>query len=370
MGDDVVLGAVAVVVGLALAIVLFVPFVWLNYRSDGRLTPGRTLLWVAFLVYAMALWTYTLLPLPDPAHIACRSPQTRPLQFIDDIRSYDTPTRALVTNPVVLQVALNVVFFMPLGLFLRWLWGRGILWTAAVGFAVSLFIEATQYTGVWGIYSCAYRFFDVDDLLSNTSGAVMGAVLAAVVAWLHRRVVGRSGEDTDSGDSGDPGVPVEGERVSRKRRTVGAVCDLMVAGLLAFGSAAGVHLWQVVVSGRQVDDVDTRLIDLVSTLVPLVVTALVVLTTGRTLGDHAVEIRFAPVPGRRSMPVWLRRVLRFLAGTGGLQLLVLLAPLELVFLLAGACAVWFSRSRGGLPGLATGTRPVSTYTPEGPGDRA
>ena len=38
MDNDVVSGAIAVVVGLALAVVLFVPFVWLNYRRDGRLT--------------------------------------------------------------------------------------------------------------------------------------------------------------------------------------------------------------------------------------------------------------------------------------------------------------------------------------------
>ncbi|MGO1276091.1 MAG: VanZ family protein [Corynebacterium variabile] len=368
MENDVISGVVAVAVGLALAVVLFVPFVWLNYRRDGRLTVSRTLLWVGFLVYAMALWTYTLLPLPDPTDIVCRGAQTRPLQFVDDIRAYNTSsTRALLTNPAVLQVALNVVFFVPLGLFLRLLWGRGILWSAVAGFAVSLFIETTQYTGVWGIYSCAYRFFDVDDLLANTSGAVIGAVLAAVVAWLHGRLVRRSGADSgEDATSGDTGVPTVGEQVSRSRRTVGAACDLLVVALLTFGSAAMVNIWQIVVDGRNVDTVDANLTEQVSLLVPLVVSALVVLVTGRTIGDHAVEIRFGPVAGRRSLPAWVRRVLRFLAGIGGLQLLGLAAPADLLFLLVGVAAVLFSRERGGLPGLLSGTRPVSTFAPDTP----
>ena len=361
MDNDVVSGAIAVVVGLALAVVLFVPFVWLNYRRDGRLTVSRTLLWVAFLVYAMALWTYTLLPLPDSTDIVCRAAQTRPLQFVDDIRAYDTSSvRALLTNPALLQVALNVVFFVPLGVFLRALWGRGILWSAVAGFAVSLFIEMTQYTGVWGIYSCAYRFFDVDDLLANASGAVIGGVLAAVVAWLHGRLVHRAGEDADSG------VPTERQRVSRKRRTVGAVCDLLVVGLLAFGSAAAVNIWQIVAEDRTVDTVDADLTEQVSLLVPLVATALVVLVTGRTIGDHAVEIRFEPLEGRQGLTAWLRRVLRFLTGIGGLQLLALVSPADLIFLLVGVVAVLFSRERGGLPGLLSGTRPVSTFAPDTP----
>lgn len=305
MDNDVVSGAIAVVVGLALAVVLFVPFVWLNYRRDGRLTVSRTLLWVAFLVYAMALWTYTLLPLPDSTDIVCRAAQTRPLQFVDDIRAYDTSSvRALLTNPALLQVALNVVFFVPLGVFLRALWGRGILWSAVAGFAVSLFIEMTQYTGVWGIYSCAYRFFDVDDLL--------------------------------------------------------------VVGLLAFGSAAAVNIWQIVAEDRTVDTVDADLTEQVSLLVPLVATALVVLVTGRTIGDHAVEIRFEPLEGRQGLTAWLRRVLRFLTGIGGLQLLALVSPADLIFLLVGVVAVLFSRERGGLPGLLSGTRPVSTFAPDTP----
>ena len=39
---------------------------------------------VGWLVYGLALWTYTLLPLPVPEEIRCAPKQLRPLQFIDE----------------------------------------------------------------------------------------------------------------------------------------------------------------------------------------------------------------------------------------------------------------------------------------------
>src|SRR5690606_14287697 len=132
------------------------------------------LLALAFLVYCMALWTYTLLPFPDAmpawcAEHAANAMQTRPLQFISDIRREQaTSTGTLLHNPAVQQAVFNVALFVPLGMFLRHLFRRGWLLTVVVGFAVSLFIECTQLTGVWYLFECPYRLFDVDDLITNT----------------------------------------------------------------------------------------------------------------------------------------------------------------------------------------------------------
>lgn len=106
---------------------------------------------MAFLVYAMALWTYTLLPLPDPEQLRCTTAQLRSFQFVQDIQAYDIAgPSAVLHNPAVIQVALNVLLFVPLGFFLKALWGRGIITTTAVGFGLTLLIETTQLTGVWG----------------------------------------------------------------------------------------------------------------------------------------------------------------------------------------------------------------------------
>ncbi len=72
-----------------------------------------------------------------------------------------------------------MALFVPLG-FLLWRLVPGGAWGAlAVAVACSLSIEVTQGTGLWFIYDCAYRVFDVDDVLANTLGAALGLALAA-----------------------------------------------------------------------------------------------------------------------------------------------------------------------------------------------
>lgn len=70
---------------------------------------------------------------------------------------------------------LNVLLFIPLGLALPLLWKDfGSWWrTALFGLAASLFIEILQ------IFT--HRATDVNDLLTNTLGAILGFLLAKVI---------------------------------------------------------------------------------------------------------------------------------------------------------------------------------------------
>ena len=83
-----------------------------------------------------------------------------------------------------------MVLFLPFGVFVRLITHRGVVVATALGFAVSLLIEVTQLTGVWGVYPCAYRLFDVDDLLTNTLGAFLGALVSYPYAARRRRRLG------------------------------------------------------------------------------------------------------------------------------------------------------------------------------------
>ena len=66
-----------------------------------------------------------------------------------------------------LIVLANVVMFLPFGFFPALLWRNDTWWKALLaGFAVTLFIECCQL--------CVGRAFDVDDLLLNTTGAMLG----------------------------------------------------------------------------------------------------------------------------------------------------------------------------------------------------
>lgn len=328
---------VAILLGVAIGVVLFVPFVAVQYRREGRLTFAQFALWAAFLVYGLALWTYTLLPLPSGSDIRCVGVQTSPLRFLDDIRQYPSASLgALVHNPAAMQVVLNVLLFVPLGFFLRMIWRRGIVVSALTGLAISLLIETTQLTGVWGIYRCAYRFFDVDDLIANTAGAVVGAILSiALLPLLPRRRAG--------------GVAPGPQPVTFWRRVLGMVCDVLL--FLLLGGAAGLSVQAFRVFALGADAAGSAAVDLAATGVPLVVFGLVAVATGRTPGDMAVQLTWRG--GVKPLP--LRGLLRCAGGIGGWQALVAFAPgWDGLFLVAVVIALIATPGRGGLGGLVSG----------------
>ncbi len=344
MGSPIFPGLVAMLLGVAAGVVLFVPFVAVQYRREGRLTFRQLVLWAGFLVYALALWTYTLLPLPsDPDAIRCVGTQLQPLQFVRDILSYPTGSLgALVRNPAVEQFGLNVALFFPLGFFLRLVWRRGVLVSAATGFGISLAIEATQYTGVWGIYGCAYRLFDVDDLLANTLGAMLGGVLSLV---LKPRLARRDASYRPPGPS----------PVTFWRRMLGMLCDAVAFWLIgSFAAVAVGVVWALADGDRSFVSGPT---DLAFTVSALAATGLFTLIDRRTPGDAAIAIRWSG--GAR--PAVLRSLLRYLGGLGGWQLLVAFETgFDALFVLVVVIALIATPGRGGLPGLISGARPVDS----------
>ena len=62
----------------------------------------------------------------------------------------------------------------PLGFLGSTVFRWNFLKTLIFSFLIALFFELTQGTGVFGFFECPYRLFDVDDLMLNTSGAVLG----------------------------------------------------------------------------------------------------------------------------------------------------------------------------------------------------
>lgn len=135
-------------------------------------------------------------------------------------------------------------------------------------------IELTQLTGVWGTCSCAYRVFDVDDLLTNTVGTMIGSGLALILPRRHRgmaRVVG----------AGQP------RPVTRGRRALVMVCDWLGFTVVVTGMSVLVQLLLSVTGNEALID-DGRLASTVGGVLALVVWLVVVLTTGQTIGDLAV----------------------------------------------------------------------------------
>lgn len=69
---------------------------------------------------------------------------------------------------------LNIVYFVPMGIFLKQIVAKNIIVVTMMGLLFSLFIEYLQISGVNHIYNCSWRFFDIDDVITNVIGTIIG----------------------------------------------------------------------------------------------------------------------------------------------------------------------------------------------------
>lgn len=340
MDDRLLLGGFAIALGVVAGVMLFVPFVAVSYRRRGGLTLGRFVLWGAALVYVMALWTYTLLPLPDPDAVVCAGANIELFAFVADVRGAALRPATALSDPAALQVMLNALLFVPLGFFVRVLGGRGIIVAVLAGLGVSAVIELTQLTGVWGLYACAYRVFDVDDLVTNTLGTVIGSLLALAVPRRHR----------GSARSLDADLP---RPVTRPRRLLAMVCDALGAWLVSLALGVAFQLVLYALGAR--DEVrDGAAASTFASIGGIAVWLVVVLTTGRTVGDLAVRLRYEG----GGLPEGLARLLRFAGGIGGFLVLFALPGAwdfaGWLYALISVILVFSTRTGRGLPGLVSG----------------
>ncbi len=125
MSDQALNALTAVALGGVVAVVLFIPVAAYEYRRDGRLGAGDLTTLITGAVYGLSLWTYTLLPLPDRGDFRCRVAQTDLLGTIGLMGSPDDGVRVFLRDPAVQQVLLNVLLFVPLGVFVRLVLRRG-----------------------------------------------------------------------------------------------------------------------------------------------------------------------------------------------------------------------------------------------------
>jgi glycopeptide antibiotics resistance protein len=154
-----------------------------------RLSVGRRLTWlraltgVAGVLYLMAVVYLTFLPLhlgPDPYEREWW------------IWVQAVPFQDLLDDPIGL--ILNVLLFVPLGLLAPLLVRARRWWRAALaGLLVSAAIEALQF--IADVTISPGRVADVDDLIANVLGAVLGFLLLQLLLLLvpvFRRIVERA----------------------------------------------------------------------------------------------------------------------------------------------------------------------------------
>lgn len=357
MGEWVWPAYVGVLGGVLLFAVFMVPIVAVQYRMYGRFTWVRFFGAAGLSVYGVALVAYTLLPLPDPDLLQCppggSTFQAIPLQFLDDIQreTAGLGIAGTLTSRATLQVVFNVVLFIPWGVIAR----RYLSWNIAVstltGALASGLIEATQFTGLWGLYDCSYRVADVDDLITNTLGALIGALIAPLVLWFmpqRRELRAARGQSRP---------------VTVWRRWLGMIIDYVALSFLGFALVVTYRIALLAVGADLPGNEDPASLVL-TYLVPgfLIFYLPALVGSGASLGQRAVWLQ-------PQWPTTRRRALLRASVTGGpyvaLSFLGALlptsafGPLAGLVILAAFVAVPLTKSRG-LSAVLTGAQMVDS----------
>lgn len=200
---------VALLVFALIAFAIFIPWLIYTYRKYGFLSFSKMIIAFSFIFYFLAALFLVLLPLPETTNTcAQQQPGTqfynlRLFQFIPDILRnsgivLSNPATWIYTikQPSFYQAFFNFLLLLPFGVYLRYFLKERKYWKRAflLGFALTLFYEVTQVTGIYGIYNCPYRIFDVDDLMLNSVGSLLGFFIAPIILALfpkHEEVVAR-----------------------------------------------------------------------------------------------------------------------------------------------------------------------------------
>lgn len=204
--------------GLAVFALISPVAVLLQRRRFGRVRPLRLVGVAVICVYTMAVAGLTVAPAYEIAATCAgrvggelRAMPFSSLREVLALTGRGLGPWGLLTSWPSLQLAANVALFVPLGVILRGVFRLDVTTSLAIGVVLSVLIEATQLTGAWGLYPCGARIADIDDVLTNSLGAWLGALLAPLGARWGLPLFGRPevGMGSGPGPAGGAGSGVE-----------------------------------------------------------------------------------------------------------------------------------------------------------------
>ena len=215
---------------LILAFLSIIPLCIFHYHRFGYLRPIRAVIFYLFLFYTLCAISLVILPLPELTNDFCQSHplsqqlQPIPFNFIGEIISNNSVSLrhlnlvSIFKSFSFLQAFFNFLLLIPLGFFLRYYYRFNFYPIVVIAIATTLTFEITQITGIFGIYPCAYRIFDVDDLILNTLGAIVG-YLVIPLFWFLPKI--------------DQKVQKAPHNVSLTRRLIAFIIDWFIANTIS-----------------------------------------------------------------------------------------------------------------------------------------
>jgi glycopeptide antibiotics resistance protein len=159
-----------------------------SYHKYGQLNPLKSFMFMAFVLYIEIAYFLTILPLPDASSM---NQAIQPLRsymqlnifyFITDSISYFQEHGFSLISPPIYTTVFNILLLVPLGIFLRKLFNYKMNQIIVIALLVSLSFELIQLSGLFFIYPYPYRLFDINDIMFNTLGAFLGAILATKIS--------------------------------------------------------------------------------------------------------------------------------------------------------------------------------------------
>lgn len=181
-----------------IAFLFTIPFILYNYHKYGSIHIFRVFIVYTFILYLINIYFLVILPLPTfEEALQNTGPYINyiPFSFVKDFILetpfvWNDPSTYLkaILDPSFYVVAFNILMFVPLGMYLRYYFKCSFKKTLLYSFFISLFFELTQLTGLYFIYPNPYRLCDVDDLIQNTLGGILGfLIMGAIIRFLPTR---------------------------------------------------------------------------------------------------------------------------------------------------------------------------------------
>ena len=170
-----------------LCLLLSLPFLFHHYRKYGSITFLRFLLVFSFFFYLLCIYFLVILPLPTRGEVQNYSGayyNLKPFFVVPEIfmsgnfNIVKPDSYVFILNQKYLEPLFNILMTIPFGIYLRYYFKCSFFKTLVLSFLLSLFFELTQLTGLYSLYSRPYRLCDINDLINNTTGGVIGFLIA------------------------------------------------------------------------------------------------------------------------------------------------------------------------------------------------
>ena len=281
----------AVLVFPVIALILTLPYIIVQYFKYGSVSFLRSLILFTFFFYMLCAYFLVIMPLPHRYEVGPgRELNLVPFKFVEKFRAetvlniHDSSTYvAALRQECVYVVLFNVLLTMPFGMYMKYYFKKNLIVTTFLTFCLSAFFEFTQYTGLYFIYQGSYRICDVDDLIQNTAGGILGYILMSILGFML---------PVPSRDDIDSKAYTKGLHVSGLRRTVMCGIDTLLFGGTAFYLAYKYPKWNVMILAA--------VFIIYYVLFP-------VLTNGRTIGCCIARLKIS-APNHRNIRMILRNI--------------------------------------------------------------